>query len=72
VNSVGSFEVVCVFQLAFSTIIMLKEYSFNTILLLQRAEMCQRRKKGCVYGVQNDLSICRNGRGDSVVAQPNF
>jgi hypothetical protein len=45
---------------------MLKEHSFNTILESQQCcnELwCQRRKKGCLYGVQKDLCICRiNGR----------
>jgi hypothetical protein len=31
-----------------------KNIPSTLILLLQRAEMCQRRKKGCFYGVQNE------------------
>jgi hypothetical protein len=48
----------------------MEEHSFNIILVLQRAEMCQRHKKRCFYGVQIDLRICRNGR-DVITSSEN-
>jgi hypothetical protein len=40
---------------------MVEEHSRKSSML-QRAEVCQRRL--CVYGVENGLCICHNGRGD--------